>query len=213
MITKGKRSISIFMMIIAVLIALYISVKVAINSTFWMDDKVAQLFSRVPASLHPFFINITEMGDKKGIGGAALIMLAWLLIKKRNFIGASAFVLALGIGNEASKYLKDSFTRPRPSLEHLVHVTSYSYPSGHAMVGMIVYFFSAYLVMEAIHSKNGKILVVTLAAILLILIGASRIILQVHYPSDVLGGYALGYIWVMIWIILYKFFKKKLRNG
>ena len=81
------------------------------------------------------------------------------------------------------------------------------------MVGMIVYFFIAYLLIEAIQSKTGKIIVATLAAILLLLIGASRIILQVHYPTDVLGGFALGYIWVTIWIMLYQYFNKKLQKG
>lgn len=213
MTNKGRWNISFIIMIMAVLVVIYTSIKVAVARTFWIDDIVAKIFSHVPTSFHPFFINLTEMGDKKGIGVVALIMLAWLLIRKRNFVGAAAFALALALGNEASKLLKDSFARPRPSLEHLVQVKSYSFPSGHAMVGMIVYFFIAYLLIEAIQSRTGKIIVATLAAILLLLIGASRIILQVHYPTDVLGGFALGYIWVTIWIMLYQYFKKKLQKG
>lgn len=180
------------------------------NSYFWIDEKVVGLFSHVPRSVIPFFIQVTEMGDKKGIGVAAILALAWLLLKKRNYLGAAALALSVAIGNEVSKLLKDFFERPRPDLEHLVLVKSYSFPSGHAMVGMIVYFMIAYLLLEEAKTKAGKITIAIITAILLILIGASRIILQVHYPSDVLGGYTLGYLWVVIWILLYNYFKKRI---
>jgi undecaprenyl-diphosphatase len=177
------------------------------SSQFWIDDKIAGLFSHVPDSVIPFFIQLTEMGDKKGIGIVALLALAWLLLKQRNYVGAGVLALSIALGNEVSKLLKDFFQRPRPDLEHLVDVKSYSFPSGHAMVGMIVYFMIAYLLIEGVKSKAGKIIIATITAILLLLIGASRIILHVHYPSDVLGGYVLGYLWVVIWLLVYNYFK------
>ena len=179
------------------------------SSHFWIDEKVAGIF-HVPESVIPFFIQVTEMGDKKGIGVVALLALAWLLVRKRNYVGAAVLALSVAIGNEVSKLIKDLFERPRPDLEHLVDVKSYSFPSGHAMVGMIVYFMIAYLIMEDVKSRAGKIIISVITAILLLLIGASRIILQVHYPTDVLGGYAFGYLWVVIWILLYNYFKKRI---
>ncbi|WHY68298.1 phosphatase PAP2 family protein [Neobacillus sp. SuZ13] len=207
---KNKRSFSYLFIIFAVLCAVFISIKVAMSSHFWIDEKVAGLFSHVPESVIPFFIQITEMGDKKGIGVVALLALAWLLLRKRNYVGAAVLALSVAIGNEVSKLIKDLFERPRPDLEHLVDVKSYSFPSGHAMVGLIVYFMIAYLIMEDVKSRAGKIIIAVITAILLLLIGASRIILQVHYPTDVLGGYAFGYLWVVIWILLYNYFKKRI---
>jgi len=207
---KNKRSFSYLFIIFAVLCAVFISIKVAMSSHFWIDEKVAGLFSHVPESVIPFFIQITEMGDKKGIGVVALLALAWLLLRKRNYVGAAVLALSVAIGNEVSKLIKDLFERPRPDLEHLVDVKSYSFPSGHAMVGLIVYFMIAYLIMEDVKSRAGKIIIAGITAILLLLIGASRIILQVHYPTDVLGGYAFGYLWVVIWILLYNYFKKRI---
>ena len=206
----GKRS-WIFLLIISIIAALYFSIKVALKGTFWVDETIANFFAHTPKSFIPFFKYLTEMGDKIGIVIVALLMLLWLLIFRKNYVGSAALALSLAIGNEVSKFLKDYFVRPRPNLEHLVHVTSYSYPSGHAMVGMIVYFFIAYLLIETINSKAWKWIVGLLAAVLLLLIGASRIILHVHYPSDVLGGYALGFIWVSIWILLYKKFRVRLK--
>lgn len=207
---ENKRNFSYLFIIFAVLLSVFTCIKVAMNSYFWIDEKVVGLFSHVPRSVIPFFIQVTEMGDKKGIGVAAILALAWLLLKKRNYLGAAALALSVAIGNEVSKLLKDFFERPRPDLEHLVLVKSYSFPSGHAMVGMIVYFMIAYLLLEEAKTKAGKITIAIITAILLILIGASRIILQVHYPSDVLGGYTLGYLWVVIWILLYNYFKKRI---
>ncbi|MFL6562613.1 MAG: phosphatase PAP2 family protein [Bacillus sp. (in: firmicutes)] len=208
---KNKRSFSYLFIIFAVICAVFISIKVAMSSNFWIDDKVAGSFSQVPESAIPFFIQITALGDKIGIGVAALLALAWLLLKKRNYLGAAVLALSVGIGNEVSKILKDYFQRPRPDLEHLVDVKSYSFPSGHAMVGLIVYFMIAYLLMEEAKSRVGKVTIAVITAILLLLIGASRIILHVHYPTDVIGGYALGYIWVVIWILLYNYFKKRVK--
>ena len=203
-----KNNTFVFL-IIAGLIALYTSIKVSLHSAFWMDHYFAGLFSHVPHTAIPFFTQVSELGDKIGIGLVALLMLAWLLLKKRNFAGAAMLALAVALANEIYKVLKDWFVRPRPDLEHLVQVESYSYPSGHAMVGMVLYFTAAYLLIEGIESKMAKWLFALLAAVILLLIGASRIILKVHYPSDVLGGYALGFIWAAIWIFFYHSFKQR----
>jgi membrane-associated phospholipid phosphatase len=210
---KNKGNFYTYILLcLAAIIAIYVSIRVAAKGTFWIDDKLADLFAYVPDSYNPFFLLLTELGDKKGIGIVALIVLGWLLLIKRNFLGAAAIALSVALGNEVNKILKDLISRPRPDLEHLAHVDSLSFPSGHAMVGLAFYFFIAYLVIEGMKSTAGKRTVVTIAAILLLLIGASRIILQVHYPTDVIGGYAFGYIWLMLTIYLYKFFKKKLKR-
>jgi membrane-associated phospholipid phosphatase len=199
-------------LILAILIVLYTSIKVAAKQTFWLDDKLADLFAYVPDTFNPFFLLLTELGDKKGIGIIALIVLGWLLLIKRNFLGAAAITLSVALGNEVNKLLKDLIARQRPELEHLAHVDSLSFPSGHAMVGLTCYFFLAYLIIEDTKSATARKMVILITALLLLLIGASRIILQVHYPTDVIGGFAFGYIWVVASIFIYNFFKKKLKK-
>lgn len=196
----------------AVIIAIYTSIKVAAKQTFWLDDKLADLFAHVPDAFNPFFVILTELGDKKGIGIVALIVLAWLLLIRRNLLGAAAIALSVALGNEVNKLLKDLIARPRPELDHLAHVDSLSFPSGHAMVGLVFYYFIAYLVLEDMKSRTARRIVIILTVLLLLLIGASRIILQVHYPTDVIGGFAYGYIWVLVSIYIYKLFKKKLKK-
>lgn len=209
---KKGNSYTYLLLGFAILIAIYTSIKVAAKQTFWLDDKLADIFAYVPDALNPFFLLLTELGDKKGIGIVALIVLVWLLFIKRHFLGAAAIALSTALGNEVNKLLKDWIARPRPELEHLVHVDSLSFPSGHAMVGLTFYFFIAYLVIEGMNSSAAKRIVMTVTVLLLLLIGASRIILQVHYPTDVIGGFAFGYIWVLASIFIYSFFKRKLRK-
>lgn len=208
---KKGNSYTYLILAFAILIATYISIKVAAKETFWLDEKLADLFANVPDNLNPFFLVLTELGDKKGIGIVALLVLGWLLIK-RNFLGAAAIALSVALGNEVNKLLKDFIARSRPELEHLGHVDSLSFPSGHAMVGLIFYFFIACIVIEELKSSTAKKIVILIVTLLLLLIGASRIILQVHFPTDVIGGFAFGYIWVMLSLFVYNFFKKKLKN-
>jgi membrane-associated phospholipid phosphatase len=209
----NKRHTSTYLILgFCILIAIYISIKVAAKQTFWLDDKLADLFAYVPDTFNPFFLILTELGDKKGIGIVALIVLGWLLLIKRNLLGAAAIALSVALGNEVNKLLKDLIARQRPELDHLAHVDSLSFPSGHAMVGFIFYYFIAYLVLEGMKSSTARRMVISLTVLLLLLIGASRIILQVHYPTDVIAGFAFGYIWVLLSIYIYNFLKKRLKK-
>jgi len=93
--------------------------------------------------------------------------------------------------------LKDVFERPRPLVvPHLTGVASTSFPSGHAMSSMAAYGAIALLVTRLEDSRRAQRFTWALAALLVLAIGASRVYLGVHYPSDVLGGYAAGLTWV-----------------
>ena len=93
--------------------------------------------------------------------------------------------------------LKDLFRRPRPHFAHpLVVETSYSFPSGHAMESFVVYGMLAYFAVLTLRSWRARTAVVIGVALLVILIGFSRMYLGVHYFSDVIGGYAAGVVWL-----------------
>jgi membrane-associated phospholipid phosphatase len=211
--TKVLKYYTLGFIILSLFAAAYTTINVVTERDLRLDEIGAAFFGDVPDTLNPFFIVLTELGDKKGIGLVAVLVLGWLLLIKKNFLGAAIITLAAALGNEVNKLIKNSIARERPDLEHLAFIDSYSFPSGHAMVGLIVYFFVAYLIVEDLESKLGKILVISLTGVLLFLIGASRIILQVHYPSDVIGGFAFGYIWVLLWVYMYEYLKKKLRKS
>ena len=93
--------------------------------------------------------------------------------------------------------IKASVAAPRPIEEALYSEMTSSFPSGHATIAMSLYGF---LLWHAYRQKKQrfKTLLITTLAILIILLGASRLYLGVHYLSDVLSGYILGFIWILI---------------
>jgi len=88
-------------------------------------------------------------------------------------------------------YLKNVFERPRPLGEALTMATGFSFPSGHAMLSTAYYGFLVLLLVNLYPSKWNRIVLLAFM-VLLLLIGFSRIYLNVHYTSDVLAGYLLG---------------------
>jgi len=102
--------------------------------------------------------------------------------------------------------IKILIARPRPIGINLIDEIGYSFPSGHSMMGVAFYGFLAYLIYHKNISKKKKILYLGLFALLILLIGISRIYLGVHYASDVIGGYAISLAYLIIFIKL--FYKK-----
>lgn len=92
--------------------------------------------------------------------------------------------------------LKAYFNRPRPDLvEHLVTVTSPSFPSGHAMLSATVYLTLGALLARAYPQPPLRRYFLSVAVTLALLIGVSRVYLGVHWPSDVLVGWCVGAAW------------------
>ena len=88
--------------------------------------------------------------------------------------------------------LKLIFQRPRPDLPHLVPAGGYSFPSGHATATAALFFTLALVYCRHSGSRSGRVLVLSIAALLALLVGISRVYLGVHYPSDVVAGWAAG---------------------
>jgi membrane-associated phospholipid phosphatase len=147
--------------------------------------------------------NITGLFRIVGIPGslAALalvgVLVAVALLAQRSWLTLVAWVVALLGGEALNLLLKDLFARPRPSLEHpLVVETSYRFPSGQAMVSLVVYGMLAYFAMLTLRSWVARAVAVGVAPVLVVLIGSSRVYLGAHYVSDVVGGLAVGGAWL-----------------
>ncbi len=91
--------------------------------------------------------------------------------------------------------------RERPALAVYAE-DSFSFPSGHATVAVVFYGFLAYLIWRTVVNRNIRLNALLLSAVLILTVGFSRLYLGVHYLSDVLGGYVLGMIWLIIGISL-----------
>jgi membrane-associated phospholipid phosphatase len=78
----------------------------------------------------------------------------------------------------------------------------YSFPSGHAFTAMVIYGFLIYITGKSIKSDVLRFVIFSLSAIVIIIVGISRIYLNVHWVTDVLGGYAVGFSWLMLSIVI-----------
>lgn len=194
--------------LLAGLVGLYLIYLVTHSESLWIDRTVAAFFNTSNSLTITIFGNITELGSKMGIGTITLLTILWLWIKKKDYAGMATIALAVALGNEVNKLLKNWIGRERPSLEHIGQETSLSFPSGHAMVGMIMYILLAYFLVKYIPSAVSKWVAAISCVVIILLLGISRLILNVHYPSDVIAGYAFGFIWAFLWILIYKQLKK-----
>jgi undecaprenyl-diphosphatase len=92
--------------------------------------------------------------------------------------------------------------RPRPAVGHLVATaTGYAFPSGHATQAVAVWGAIALLLIPTVSNRTGKIAGGAAAAVIAMLVGVSRVYLGVHWSTDVLGGWALGALWLTVLVV------------
>lgn len=121
---------------------------------------------------------------------------------KRRFGLMALTVAAVAGGALVSTGLKMLFARERPSLDHLVRVVTYSFPSGHALLSAVVYLTMGALLAHAEPRKRFKIYFMSVAALLAVLVGITRVYLGVHFPTDVLAGWIAGAVWAICCLLI-----------
>ncbi|WP_088548957.1 phosphatase PAP2 family protein [Paenibacillus aquistagni] len=109
-----------------------------------------------------------------------------------------------------NQLLKIIIVRPRPTLNRLIEVGGYSFPSGHSMAAFSLYGTVTYLLWKHIPNRAGRIVLLTLSGCFIVLIGLSRVYLGVHYPTDVLAGYLASASWLLLSISLYERWIRKI---
>lgn len=141
--------------------------------------------------LDPLVTGLTWLG---GALGAILVTLGTVALLTWSGERAAAAALTGSVigGVLLNLFLKDYFARPRPDIiTPLVTETSFSFPSGHAMTAVALYGYLAVLLWR--RNRGGWALIPFL---LTLAIALSRVYLGVHFPSDVLGALAVGWLWV-----------------
>lgn len=136
----------------------------------------------------------TALGEPTVLVIAGFLVAGWLWLRKRGRF-AVMLLLVILIGRGLSEVQKYWIARARPDLEpHLVVVKTSSFPSGHATSSMIFYLTLAL----ALTTPDRRSLAATGAILLSLSIGTSRVMLGVHWPSDVIGGWSFGMLWVLL---------------
>jgi undecaprenyl-diphosphatase len=137
----------------------------------------------------------TALGEPTVLVGAGFIVALWLWWQRRARF-ALALLLIVLIGRGLTEVQKLWIARARPDLEpHLVIVKTSSFPSGHATSSMIFYLT---LALALTGGRRWLVPAAAAAVLLSICVGVSRVMLGVHWPSDVVGGWAFGLLWVLL---------------
>jgi undecaprenyl-diphosphatase len=143
-------------------------------------------------------IDLTALGSSTLVAIFTLVMFAILIVlgDRRGALHLTVASLGTWIWTSGTKNLIE---RARPTeVEHLVHVSGYSYPSGHSLAAAALYLTMAIVAGSHLRTRAAKAVLVSGAAALVALVGVSRVYLGVHYPSDVLSGVSLGTAWALI---------------
>ena len=143
--------------------------------------------------LNEMVLAITHLGDAKVLAGLCLIGAIVLIIMnqiRNSLLLIGSILVSYGL----NLLVKSMFQRERPQDYRLLEEDGYSFPSGNAMVGTSFYLFAAVL----LYQQYQKRWILVTGAILPFLLGLSRVYVGVHYPSDILAGFALGIVLVII---------------
>lgn len=145
--------------------------------------------------LVPIARGLTALGEPTILIGASFVVALVLWLRGHRHLPL-VFIAITMFGRAVSELQKYWIARPRPDLEtHLVIVKTSSFPSGHANSSMI-FFLTLALVASA--GTKWQRPAVAAAIVVSLLVGVSRVMLGVHWPSDVIGGWALGMLWVLV---------------
>lgn len=153
------------------------------------------LFNIRSPGLVDFFSSITQLGGSVFIATLAVIIATILIYQKKRLEMLGLIITVAGSG-ASMLAIKHLIQRPRPVGIAAIVEDSYSFPSGHGTLSMALYGYLIYLLWLTKWSRAIKICFAILLAVLIILVGFSRLYLGVHYLTDVLAGLALGAVWI-----------------
>lgn len=189
------------------LLAVAVSVFALIAAAVLREGRLVALDQRVTSTIRDNFgesmlrllAGVTELGNVDVLTVLGIVMALALLLARR-FLLAGLWVFTVAGNGLLIRVLKDVFQRTRPVHEHGFAIeTGFSFPSGHAAGSLVFYGMAAYLLLVLCRPRWHRAIVIA-AGVLIGVIGASRVLLQVHYLSDVCAGYALGLSWLALCI-------------
>lgn len=173
-------------------------------STDQLKNWDAWIYQIVVSNMSPnmtiFIKHVTQLASVNILISIAVIIYLLLTLNKKAVIYGKFIVFNLFTVWQMNDILKMIFQRERPHMR-IIEISGYSFPSGHAMIGMCFYGFLAYLILRNSNSQWIKTISVSCITCIAIMIGISRVYLGVHYASDVIAGFAFGWVWMFLIII------------
>jgi len=190
-----------FLIVISLIVFLLMFLLYKIDCIEFIDNYFYDLIIKIKSdNMTDIMKFLTFFASVKFVILVLIVLIALSIWLKKIPIIINVIVIGEVILNNIVKLI---VKRDRPKLISLVKETSFSFPSGHTMVSVVLYGFLIYLISKSKINKILKKILIALLSILILLIMISRIYLGVHYFSDILAGFslALSYLLVVINII------------
>ncbi|KFL28516.1 hypothetical protein JP74_01065 [Devosia sp. 17-2-E-8] len=203
---------------VAALVALFLRIasEVGEGETSTFDNSVLMAF-RVPEHpsepIGPAWVqemarDLTALGSFAVLGLLVAGVVLFLLLSNKR--GRALFVLVSVLGGTAiSTVLKMSYDRPRPELTEVARVFTASFPSGHSMLSAVTFLTLGALLSELQPQRRLKVYFISVAVLLTLIVGISRLYLGVHYPTDVLAGWAAGAAWAALCLVVATWLRRR----
>ncbi|WP_133693331.1 phosphatase PAP2 family protein [Mycobacterium sp. BK086] len=167
-----------------------------------VDTDLLQTFHNIGASRPgwvSFWAVFCTVFGPNGFRVVALVLFVVALVRRNTATAVFLFV-TIGLMGIVTEVAKSIAGRPRPAMA-LVYGASTSFPSGHAL-GVMVGVLALLTVFWPVLAPRWRTVLAILGGVLIVLVGSARVVLNVHHPSDVLAGWALGYLYYLVWVRL-----------
>lgn len=206
------------LLLLALFVAAMLLFALVVHQVLWEQKTVADEYilrfislNLLDPGLTGFMKMVTYFASGTFLQIAYGILILVFLVKRK--WQRAAEIAGIGIGGFIVNYfMKLSFQRLRPPDPLIEGLRNFSFPSGHATSGFIFYGLLAYIIWKTTISNHKKYIAATILMLFSLLIGFSRIYLRVHYPSDVLAGFCIGYSWLLVTTLLFEYLQHKKTN-
>lgn len=194
-----NNKISFIIVSICLLLIIFVSSFVIISGEFLLDNVVYEfLINNFSCSfMDKFMITVTKLGNTNFVILFSSFIFFLLLIGNKEKKLSFFYIFSVVVITFMNQFLKFTIKRVRPSVDRLIEIGGYSFPSGHAMVSTVLYGLLAYIAYKCIKINWFRNVVVVINVLIILLIGISRIYVGVHYFSDVVVGFLISVIFLV----------------
>ena len=205
MITQRISKLQASLFIIAFLIFASLMAGISLHA-HWIhifDQTIINFIRQFSPSKTAFFKAYTVFFNTLPIMLVVVVGVAVLFLYKFYRIGFFFLLIPL-VGSVINVGIKDIIDRSRPQVNQLIHYGGYSFPSGHSTIAALVFGSIILLVQRLSLPRYIKWILIFILLFATLLVGISRIYIGVHYPSDVLAGFCLGFMVITLGQFIFK---------
>lgn len=185
---------------------LFLSFLINTERAVWFDQWLVDFSGiHITGSTYNILAFYTKLGTREIVIMIAVLSLIFVWWKTKDYLAMVTIAIVLYGSDQLYKSLKDVFQRERPFYDPAIDAIGYSFPSGHATTSMAFYGILIYFLLRYMKKTRMKTITITFLCCHLGVMGISRVFLKVHYLSDVVAGFLIAFVYLILCIYIYEF--------